>query len=309
MKGHRSTGSNATAGVASVSRRAAPRRWRARPRSGARRSTDARPPRAGRRPGSLPHPRLRGHRHPPADRAHHRADDGEPLSTTISGCRTATASGCGTACPGGQSRRERRSRLGVHMPSTCQLDGHPGQNWNASHSHDHGRNDGFVRERARRHGPDGDDLPFYYALASTFTVRPLVRVVPGADVSEPPLSAGGRRHRQRRSTRSPRRLRPTATSWSGSTRTGSRGGTTTSTCPASASSSTTRWPTSRTSPVAQYFTDAAAGTLPSVSFVDPLRGAVGREPQDIQAGEDFAARVINAAMAGPAGPHGSRLVP
>jgi hypothetical protein len=49
--------------------------------------------------------------------------------------------------------------------------------------------------------------------------------------------------------------------------------------------------------------------LPSVSFVDPLRGAVGREPQDIQAGEDFAARVINAAMAGPAGPHGSRLVP
>ena len=33
-----------------------------------------------------------------------------------------------------------------HMPSTCQLDGHPGQNWNASHlSYDHGRNDGFVR--------------------------------------------------------------------------------------------------------------------------------------------------------------------
>src|SRR4029450_12322930 len=33
-----------------------------------------------------------------------------------------------------------------HMPSTCQLDGHPGQNWNASHTaFDGGRNDGFVR--------------------------------------------------------------------------------------------------------------------------------------------------------------------
>jgi len=58
-----------------------------------------------------------------------------------------------------------------HMPSTCQLDGHPGQNWNASHlSYDRGRNDGFVRAS----GPvamgywTGDDLPFYYALARTF---------------------------------------------------------------------------------------------------------------------------------------------
>src|SRR5215470_16302903 len=60
-----------------------------------------------------------------------------------------------------------------HMPSTCQLDGHPGQNWNASHeSFDHGRNDGFVRAS----GPvamgywTGDDIPFYYELARTFTL-------------------------------------------------------------------------------------------------------------------------------------------
>src|SRR5262249_28545255 len=32
-----------------------------------------------------------------------------------------------------------------HMPSACQLNGHPGQNWNASHiSYNGGRNDGFV---------------------------------------------------------------------------------------------------------------------------------------------------------------------
>src|SRR5262245_6559818 len=59
------------------------------------------------------------------------------------------------------------------MPSTCQLERAPGQNWNASHvQYDDGRNDGFVRAS----GPVAmgywakDDLPFYYALASTFPV-------------------------------------------------------------------------------------------------------------------------------------------
>ena len=58
-----------------------------------------------------------------------------------------------------------------HMPSTCQLDGHPSQSWNASHiSYDGGRNDGFVLGS----GPVAmgywteDDIPFYYGLARTF---------------------------------------------------------------------------------------------------------------------------------------------
>ena len=58
-----------------------------------------------------------------------------------------------------------------HMPSTCQLDGAPGQNWVASHtSFDGGRNDGFVSAS----GPvamgywDETDIPFYYGLAKTF---------------------------------------------------------------------------------------------------------------------------------------------
>src|SRR6266542_4331591 len=57
------------------------------------------------------------------------------------------------------------------MPSTCQLERAPGQNWNASHiQYDDGRNDGFVRAS----GPVSmgywtkDDLPFYYGLARTF---------------------------------------------------------------------------------------------------------------------------------------------
>jgi phospholipase C len=53
----------------------------------------------------------------------------------------------------------------------------------------------------------------------------------------------------------------------------------------------------------QYFRDAAAGALPAVSFVDP-HFTLGSEenPQDIQLGEAFAARVINAAIHGPGWP-------
>ena len=56
----------------------------------------------------------------------------------------------------------------------------------------------------------------------------------------------------------------------------------------------------RTTP--QFFADAAAGTLPSVSIVDPDFGAYSEEnPQDIAFGESFAGAVVNAVMNGPAG--------
>jgi len=55
----------------------------------------------------------------------------------------------------------------------------------------------------------------------------------------------------------------------------------------------------RTTP--QFFADAAAGTLPSVSIVDPDFGAYSEEnPQDIAHGESFACAVVNAVMNGPA---------
>ena len=60
-----------------------------------------------------------------------------------------------------------------HMPSSCQLASHPGQNWDASHTaYDDGRNDGFVTGS----GPvamgywDSTDIPFYYGLGRTFPV-------------------------------------------------------------------------------------------------------------------------------------------
>jgi phospholipase C len=53
----------------------------------------------------------------------------------------------------------------------------------------------------------------------------------------------------------------------------------------------------------RFFADADAGTLPSVSIVDPDFGAFSEEnPQDIARGESFAAEVINRVMHGPAWP-------
>ncbi|HSZ39342.1 MAG TPA: alkaline phosphatase family protein [Trebonia sp.] len=51
----------------------------------------------------------------------------------------------------------------------------------------------------------------------------------------------------------------------------------------------------------QFFTDAAAGSLPAVSIVDPDFELYSEEnPQDISHGESFAAAVVNAVMHGPA---------
>ena len=51
----------------------------------------------------------------------------------------------------------------------------------------------------------------------------------------------------------------------------------------------------------QFFADAAAGTLPAVSIVDPDFGLYSEEnPQDIAYGETFSAAVVNAVMHGPA---------
>src|SRR5262252_8343165 len=52
-------------------------------------------------------------------------------------------------------------------------------------------------------------------------------------------------------------------------------------------------------PMSQFWRDARAGKLPAVSIVDPDFGRCSEEnPQDVQAGEGFAAEVINAVMTG-----------
>ncbi len=52
-------------------------------------------------------------------------------------------------------------------------------------------------------------------------------------------------------------------------------------------------------PIGDFWSAARAGRLPAVSIVDPDFGRCSEEnPQDILAGEGFAAKVINAVMAG-----------
>jgi phospholipase C len=65
-------------------------------------------------------------------------------------------------------------QLAFHMPTTCQLEGHPGQSWLDSHTQfANGRNDGFVISGS---GPvsmgywDGADQPFYYSMARVFPI-------------------------------------------------------------------------------------------------------------------------------------------
>src|SRR6202035_3476639 len=54
----------------------------------------------------------------------------------------------------------------------------------------------------------------------------------------------------------------------------------------------------------QFFADAAHGTLPAFSIVDPDFDAYSEEnPQDIRKGESFAAEVINAVLHGTGWPH------
>src|SRR5215472_6292940 len=56
-------------------------------------------------------------------------------------------------------------------------------------------------------------------------------------------------------------------------------------------------------PISQFWQAARAGTLPAVSIVDPDFGSCSEEnPQDIQVGEGFAAKVINAVMNGKGWP-------
>jgi len=54
-------------------------------------------------------------------------------------------------------------------------------------------------------------------------------------------------------------------------------------------------------PISNFFTDAAAGTLPNYSLVEPNYSTQSEEdPQNIAVGEAFAASVINAVINGPA---------
>jgi len=197
------------------------------------------------------------------------------------------------------------------MPTTCQLDSEPGQDWNASHiSLANGHNDGFVKAS----GPvamgywTADDLPFYYDLARTFPLASrwfcstLCQTYPNRRFLMAGTAAGIVSTSTEALNAPPppngnifERLDAHGISWLDyssdlpsvfillSYGLGHMG---------------------NVVDISQFFADAAAGTLPSVSIVDPLFDGGGSEenPDDITIGEQFAAQVINAAMSGPGWP-------
>jgi phospholipase C len=198
-----------------------------------------------------------------------------------------------------------------HMPSACQLRGRPSQSWNATHlAYAGGRNDGFVKAG----GPVAmgywteADLPFYYGLARTFVVCD--RWFASAPASTFPnrryllagTSAGRIDNSGPEAVLAPSpanglifdQLDAHGISWKDYF----------SAVPSvGLFRSAVAKPDVNLAPIARYFADAAAGTLPAFSIVDSDAETSSEEnPQDIHLGEQFAARVINAAMSGPAWP-------
>jgi phospholipase C len=202
-----------------------------------------------------------------------------------------------------------RIQHAFHMPTTCQLTGHPAQDWLASHTQfDGGRLDGFVESGS---GPvamgywQQQDLPFYYSLASVFPIADryfcslLGQTFPNRRYLLAATSIGQVDDTTPALTDYPANgtifdeLDAHQITWLDYF---------------TDQASTELFPPlflknegTKVVPIGQFFTDAAAGTLPNYSLVEPNYGNQSEEdPQNIASGEAFAASVINAVMSGPA---------
>ncbi len=196
-----------------------------------------------------------------------------------------------------------------HMSTTCQADS-LSQNWNSMHTQwDNGRMDGFVRSPS---GPaamgywDSSDLPFYYSLASTFPLcdrwfascfgqtfpnrrfllcgSALGTIRTGLDLNVPTPRFGTIFDALSRNNISWRDYATTL-------------------------ASVLLFPPvfdahrANIGHIDEFFRDAAAGHLPSVSFVESNDSTQTEEnPQDVSLGEGFTAKVVNAVMQSPTWP-------
>ena len=207
-----------------------------------------------------------------------------------------------------------RLQRAFHMPTTCQLSGKPSQEWTQSHiQYAEGGNSGFVISES---GPvamgywTGADLPFTYALASEFPIGdrwfcsmlgqtdPQRRFLIAATSSGMTDDVGG----------SIGNLVPDAllgtpangTIFDSLTLAGVSWtdynaefptGTTMELYP----SDDTEFAATNQKPIAEFFVDAKAGTLPAFSLLDPDYSTQSQEdPQNIVVGEAFLASVVEA---------------
>jgi len=196
------------------------------------------------------------------------------------------------------------------MPSTCQLPSQPASDWFAAHrSWNRGANDGFVTSPS---GPVAmgyltrAQLPFYVGLAETFALcdRWFAPCLAGTFVNRRYLLAGTSLGAVRAPRNVTGELPPSGTILDSLDRHG------------------ITWrnyyvdsPQLRVFPslldrkgdkiqrIDAFFADAAKGTLPAVSLVDPDFEHTSEEnPQDVRDGEEFAASVIDAVVHSPTWP-------
>jgi phospholipase C len=203
------------------------------------------------------------------------------------------------------------------MPTTCQLSARPSQEWTASHNaYDNGRMDGFVSTPIDPLTTEivggvamgywqAEDQPFYYSLYRQFPIAdryfcsvlgqtypnrryllaatsigqiddttPALTDYPANGTIFDELDAQGITWKNYFSTTSSLELFPPLYIKNDGT---------------------------KILPIADFFTDAAAGALPNYCLVEPDYGNQSEEnPQNIAVGEEFAASVINAVINGPA---------
>ena len=207
--------------------------------------------------------------------------------------------------------RDGRLQHAFRMPTTCQLTSKPSQTWTNSHIQlDGGKLDGFVKSDS---GPvsmgywQKADLPFYYSLASVFPLADryfcsmLGPTFPNRRYLIAATSIGMINDSIPSLTGYPAngtifdRLHDVGVTWKDYY------------SPATIVPSLALFPkllTRYPSHIANqdaFFTDAAAGKLPGFSLVEPNYLLTSEEdPQNIARGEQFAAKVVNAVMKGPA---------
>ncbi|HEY3607390.1 MAG TPA: alkaline phosphatase family protein [Pseudonocardiaceae bacterium] len=223
-----------------------------------------------------------------------------------------------------------RTQHAFHMPTTCQLPARPSQEWTASHNAYHnGANDGFVSTPISPATTElvggvamgywtGEDLPFTYSLARAFPIadrwfssllgqtHPNRRyLIAGTSVGltatvNPTTPAG---MAQLTSPVPPagtifNQLDSHGISWANYAALLQFGAT-----PELFPINDAATEAAHQKPFAQFFADAAAGTLPAFSLLDPDYSTQSQEnPENIVVGEALLAQVVHALGAGPQWP-------
>ena len=200
-----------------------------------------------------------------------------------------------------------------HMPTTCQTSG-PSQEWGRSHTaYDNGAMDGFVlASGAVAMGYwTQDDLPFTYSLASWFPFadrwfcsvlgqtdpnrRFLIAGTSGGMTDDVNIANQAALLTQQVNGTIFQRLTTYGIDWANYAFSFPLGAT-----PELYPVNDTSLVESNLRPFDQFFTDAAAGTLPSFSFLDEdMDNASQHNPQNMVVGEAMIAQVVEALANGP----------